>query len=119
MTDTAYVSLGSNLGDRRSLLESAVVELASGPGIDLLTVSSLFETEPVGLTEQPLFLNACVCVRTAGTARQLLQGLFAIEDLFLRKRTAPCGRPVAEYCSELACETQVRRLGALAAPCVS
>ncbi len=170
MTDTAYVSLGSNLGDRRSLLESAVVELASGPGIDLLTVSSLFETEPVGLTEQPLFLNACVCVRTAGTARQLLQGLFAIEDLFLRKRTAPwgprtldldlllcgdqivdsadlilphprmtgrcfvlaplceiephlrhpvSGRPFAEYCSELACETQVRRLGALAAPCVS
>lgn len=170
MADTAYVSLGSNLGDRQSFLESAVSELASRSGIDLLSVSSLFETEPVGVTEQPLFLNACVCVRVDRTALQLLQCLTEIEEMFLRERsgrwgprtldldlllcgdqivdsadvilphprmTKRCfvlvplgeigpslchpvsGRPFAEYCRELACATQVRRLGALVAPCLA
>jgi hypothetical protein len=76
MLYTAYVSLGSNLGDRRSLLESAVVELASRPGIDLLTVSSLFETEPVDL-ENPLLRmdNVIVTPHIAWAAREARQRL--------------------------------------------
>ena len=88
MIDIAYVGLGSNLGNRQALLESALVGLASRAAIEVLEVSSLFETEPVGVTDQPLFLNACASIRTAMTAPELLVCLTAIEDLHQRQRPA-------------------------------
>jgi len=73
----AGVALGSNLGDRRNHLREALRELrALGR---LRAVSPLFETEPVGLREQPPFLNAVALLETGLAARALLEALLSIE----------------------------------------
>jgi 2-amino-4-hydroxy-6-hydroxymethyldihydropteridine diphosphokinase len=63
----AYLSLGSNLGDRRAHLRQAVDMLP-----DVVAVSPLYETDPVGGPEQELFLNVVVALDTALTPTQLL-----------------------------------------------
>src|ERR687889_378841 len=60
-----YLGLGSNLGDRRALLQAAVDGLAER-GVRVVASSSTYETDPVGeVLDQPAFLNACVEVETA------------------------------------------------------
>ncbi len=67
-----YLGLGSNIGDRRAHLRSAVDELA-GRGVEVLASSSVYDTEPVGLVfDQPVFLNACLQIRTALEPLELL-----------------------------------------------
>jgi 7,8-dihydro-6-hydroxymethylpterin-pyrophosphokinase len=62
---TAYLGLGSNVGDRRPHLQAAVDALPA-QGAAVLESSSVYETEPVGeVLDQPPFLNACVRVETA------------------------------------------------------
>ena len=75
----AYIGLGANLGDRVATCRKAVVALASLPGCRLLRTSSLYETEPVGLTDQPLFINGVVLLETERDARWLLARLLDIE----------------------------------------
>jgi 2-amino-4-hydroxy-6-hydroxymethyldihydropteridine diphosphokinase len=59
-----YLSLGSNIGDRRAHLQGAVLALQN-QGVALLRSSSVYDTEPVGLVlEQPEFLNACLEIET-------------------------------------------------------
>ena len=73
----ACIGLGSNLGDRRGHLRGALLEMrALGR---LRAVSPLFETEPVGLREQPRFLNAVAVLDTELGARELLGRLLEIE----------------------------------------
>ncbi|MBS4175747.1 2-amino-4-hydroxy-6-hydroxymethyldihydropteridine diphosphokinase [Bacillus sp. FJAT-49736] len=72
MTNIAYLSLGSNLGDRADYLKNALKELSNHPEIDLLKMSSIYETEPVGYTEQGNFLNIVVKIATTFSAEQLL-----------------------------------------------
>jgi len=83
------ISLGSNLGDRQAALDFAVARLA--PLISNLTLSSVVETEPVGegLQDQPLYLNAVAVGETVLTARELLDGLLAIEKAYGRERPFP------------------------------
>jgi len=69
----AYLGIGSNLGDRAALLQSAVDGLAATDGITVAAVSPVYETEPVGGPEQPEYLNAVVAIDTDLTARQLLE----------------------------------------------
>jgi len=60
----AYLGLGSNVGDRRALLEAAVAGLERR-GLRVLAASSVYETDPVGeILDQPSFLNACLRVET-------------------------------------------------------
>ncbi|MGQ9916532.1 MAG: 2-amino-4-hydroxy-6-hydroxymethyldihydropteridine diphosphokinase [Bryobacteraceae bacterium] len=73
----ACVGLGSNLGDRRGHLRAALAEMRRAGR--LLAVSPLYETEPVGLRDQPLFLNAVARLETELAARQLLEQLLDIE----------------------------------------
>ncbi|MCS7043030.1 MAG: 2-amino-4-hydroxy-6-hydroxymethyldihydropteridine diphosphokinase [Bryobacteraceae bacterium] len=73
----AWIGLGSNLGDRRARLRSALASLARLGR--LRAVSPLYETEPVGLREQPPFLNAVACLETELGPRALLDALLAIE----------------------------------------
>ena len=74
-----YLGLGSNVGDRRAHLEDAVAALPRH-GVEVLASSAVYETEPVGLvTEQREFLNACVRVRTALAAEQLLEACKELE----------------------------------------
>jgi 2-amino-4-hydroxy-6-hydroxymethyldihydropteridine diphosphokinase len=58
----AYVGLGANVGDAKSNLERAVHALAAMPGVTLRAVSPLYRTKPVGVVDQPNFLNAVVAL---------------------------------------------------------
>ena len=82
----AYVGLGANLGPREITLQRAVELLAEVNGVDVLTVSQLRETEPVGVVDQPRFLNGAVQVETTLTPRALLDMLFEIERALGRIR---------------------------------
>jgi len=72
-----YLALGSNLGDRRAHIAAAVARLA--PGVAVERVSSLYETEPAYVLDQPRFLNAALRGRTALDPHALLALLKRIE----------------------------------------
>jgi 2-amino-4-hydroxy-6-hydroxymethyldihydropteridine diphosphokinase len=82
----AFVGLGANLGDREATLRAAVDALAAEEGIEVVAVSTLRETEPVGVGEQPRFINGAVELETTLTARELLDRLLAVEQRFGRVR---------------------------------
>ncbi len=85
-----YFSLGSNLGDREAALRQAVDAL--GPaGIRVLRVSSVYESEPVDVRDQPWFLNLVVEAETDLFPRQLLARTQSIERKMGRVRTRPKG----------------------------
>ncbi len=81
------LALGSNMGDRERHLRSALTELASS--IDDLRVSTLHDTDPVGVGRQPRFLNAAATGRTTLPARDLLTRLLVVEQHFGRTRPRP------------------------------
>ena len=77
MSETAYLSLGSNLGDRAANLRTAVAQL--GVAGRLLAVSALYETQPVDVPDQPWFLNCVAAIATEKTPRELLQLALQVE----------------------------------------
>jgi 2-amino-4-hydroxy-6-hydroxymethyldihydropteridine diphosphokinase len=82
--DLVYLSLGSNVGDRASNLNTAIDRLrALG---EVVAVSSFYETEPVEFTAQPWFLNCAVALNTDKTPMQLLAGILGIEQELGRRR---------------------------------
>jgi 2-amino-4-hydroxy-6-hydroxymethyldihydropteridine diphosphokinase len=74
----AYVALGSNLGERETHLVGAIAALRRTPGIRVVVVSPVYETEPVG-PPQGRYLNAVVHLRTSLSPRALLERLLSIE----------------------------------------
>jgi 2-amino-4-hydroxy-6-hydroxymethyldihydropteridine diphosphokinase len=82
----AYVGLGANLGDRERTLRDAVDALGAEDGIGVVAVSTLRETDPVGVGDQPRFVNGVVALDTTLAARELLDRLLAIEQRFGRVR---------------------------------
>jgi 2-amino-4-hydroxy-6-hydroxymethyldihydropteridine diphosphokinase len=82
----AYVGLGANLGDREGTIRAAVAALAEEEGIEVVAVSALRDTEPVGVGEQPRYLNGAVELETTLSARELLERLLAVEQRFGRVR---------------------------------
>lgn len=87
----AFVGLGSNLGEREDLIRQALEEIARLPQTQLVRASSLYDTEPVGDTDQPNFLNAVAELDTDLPARQLLWNLMLIEKRLGRVRTHKWG----------------------------
>ncbi len=85
----AYVGLGANLGDREAMLRSAVEQLRAEPGVRVTAVSTFLDTAPVGIVDQPRFLNAAAAVETDLGARELLDGLLGIERRLGRNRAGP------------------------------
>ena len=85
----AYVGLGGNIGDRRAHLEQALDLLTREPGIEIVAVSSIRETDPVGYVEQPRFLNAVAALETELAPRELLERLLAVERVLGRERAGP------------------------------
>jgi len=82
--ETAYLSLGSNLGDRAANLRAGLSQLdAAGK---LLAVSAFYETQPVGLPDQPWFLNCVAAIETEKTPRELLELALRIEATMGRLR---------------------------------
>ncbi len=81
-----YVGLGSNVGDREAMLRAALEQLAAMPATDLAKVSAFYETEPVGRTDQPWFLNAVARIDTDLTPGQVVWNLQRIERALGRVR---------------------------------
>jgi 2-amino-4-hydroxy-6-hydroxymethyldihydropteridine diphosphokinase len=77
MAEVVYLSLGSNVGDHEANLREAIAQLKAAGSIRAL--SSFYETQPVGLANQPWFLNCVLALETEKTARQLLKSALAIE----------------------------------------
>ena len=77
----AYVGLGANLGEREATIRAAVASL---PGV--VAVSSFRETDPVGRTDQPKFLNGVAALETGLSARELLDVLLSVERELGRER---------------------------------
>jgi 2-amino-4-hydroxy-6-hydroxymethyldihydropteridine diphosphokinase len=86
MTTTAFVGIGSNLGDREAHLSRAIALLSAEDAIEVSGVSHIRETEPVGPVEQGPFLNAAVRVETELAPRELLDQLLDIERRMGRVR---------------------------------
>lgn len=74
----AYVALGSNLGDKEGNLREALRRMEE-QGIKVLAVSPFYQTEPYGVTDQPVFLNGAVKVEWQGDCEALLHTLLSIE----------------------------------------
>lgn len=87
---TAYLGLGSNVGDREANLREALERLHTA-GIHVARRSSLYETEPQDVRDQPWFLNAVIKVETELFPRQLLGCLQNIEREMGRRRVTPKG----------------------------
>jgi 2-amino-4-hydroxy-6-hydroxymethyldihydropteridine diphosphokinase len=87
----AYLGLGSNLGDRLAHLQRAVDALAAVDGIDVVAVSRVYETAPVGGPEQDDFLNAVLAVDTSLEPAALLAAAQAAEQGEQRVRTVRWG----------------------------
>lgn len=96
METDAYIGLGSNLGDRELNLLRAVAELGKLPGSRVTGLSPFYETSPVGVSDQPFFINAAMRLSTRLTPHALLIQLQNIERvIFHRKRTQHWGpRPM-------------------------
>lgn len=82
----ALLALGSNLGDRRKLVDEAVARLGRRRRIRLTARSSYFKTEPVGPVDQEWFLNIAVALATDLTPEALLADCHAIEEALGRNR---------------------------------
>ncbi len=82
----AYVSVGSNLGDRWGYLALAARELRAVPGIAVVRASRVYDTEPVGPAGQGRYLNAVLEVETTLPPRELLRTLLRVEETAHRKR---------------------------------
>lgn len=87
----AVFALGSNVGDRLGNLQDGIDSLLDAPGIRAVTVSPVYETEPVGGPEQDYFYNAVLVVDTDLPSRSLLERCLAVEAAYGRERDEPSG----------------------------
>ena len=83
---SAFVGIGTNLGDRQATIAAALALLAAEESMELVAVSTLRETEPVGYRDQPSFLNGAAQLETDLRPRALLDRLLAIERRLGRVR---------------------------------
>jgi 2-amino-4-hydroxy-6-hydroxymethyldihydropteridine diphosphokinase len=88
---TAYVGLGSNLGDRAANVWTAVQHLSELPGCRIARLSALYESEPVGPVPQGPFLNAAVAVEVSLAPQELLRAMKGVEDAMGRVPTVRWG----------------------------
>jgi len=86
-----YISLGSNMGNKRENLEKAIKEVAKIKDTFIIKESKIIETEPFGYKEQDDFLNSCIGVKTLLAPREILKELLAIEIRMGRERKIKWG----------------------------
>lgn len=87
----AYIGLGANLGDREATLRRAIALLSAETEVEVVAVSTLRETDPVGIIEQPRFLNGAVAAETTLGPQALLETLLRIERELGRVRSERWG----------------------------
>lgn len=91
MENKAYIALGSNMGDRFGYLKKAIQSLEDHDSIHVVNSSSIYETDPVGYTNQAQFLNMAIKVVTSLEPLELLTVCNNIETDFGRKREIKWG----------------------------
>ncbi|WP_020062126.1 2-amino-4-hydroxy-6-hydroxymethyldihydropteridine diphosphokinase [Bacillus sp. 123MFChir2] len=91
MNSVVYIALGSNMGDRHTYLSQAIELLQAHPAIEIEDVSSVYETDPVGYTEQEQFLNLVIKVSTNLLPQELLMVTQKVENELGRKREIKWG----------------------------
>lgn len=92
----AYISLGSNMGDKRANIEKALALLQKIRGIQLLRVAPLYRTAPVGYKNQDWFINTVAEIETTLSPRDLLAACLDIENRLGRVRTVRWGPRVID-----------------------
>jgi 2-amino-4-hydroxy-6-hydroxymethyldihydropteridine diphosphokinase len=85
----AFVGLGANLGDREATIRGALELLDASPDVEVVAVSTLRETDPIGFLDQPRFLNGAAALDTSLGPRALLERLLAVERELGRTRDGP------------------------------
>jgi 2-amino-4-hydroxy-6-hydroxymethyldihydropteridine diphosphokinase len=93
---TAFLGLGSNLGDRQTQLAGAARGLTADPAITLVRASAVYETRPVGREDQPDFLNQVLQIATTHEPRELLAACLAVEQRLGRVRRERWGPRVID-----------------------
>lgn len=88
---TVYLSLGTNMGDKKKNLLAAIEKIGKLENTKITSQSTILETEPFGYTEQDMFLNACIEIKTLFTPQELLEKLLSIELEMGRVRTIKWG----------------------------
>src|SRR5690625_5065888 len=89
--NTAYIGLGSNIEPRKQYLDDAINELSKNRQIEIVSKSSVYETDPVGFLDQGQFLNMVIEVKTSLRNIELLDVCQQIEQAFGRERTIKNG----------------------------
>jgi 2-amino-4-hydroxy-6-hydroxymethyldihydropteridine diphosphokinase len=89
--ETAYLGIGTNLGDRAATLCRAVAALGNRPDLHLRAASRVYETAPIGIPDQPTFFNAALQIETDLSPRALLEVLLGLEGEFGRVRKQKWG----------------------------
>ncbi|ANE45966.1 2-amino-4-hydroxy-6-hydroxymethyldihydropteridine pyrophosphokinase [Paenibacillus swuensis] len=88
---TAYIGLGSNIGDREAYLKQAIVTLHLQENLEVIRCSSIYETDPVGFVDQASFLNMVIGVNTSLSAVELLRLMLHVEQQLGRTRDVRWG----------------------------
>jgi 2-amino-4-hydroxy-6-hydroxymethyldihydropteridine diphosphokinase len=86
LTTIAYIAIGSNIGERYENMQQAIAHLNAHEQIEVEAESAIYETDPVGYTDQPQFLNMVIRVNTSLSPEQLLKEQLRIELVLGRKR---------------------------------
>jgi 2-amino-4-hydroxy-6-hydroxymethyldihydropteridine diphosphokinase len=94
--ERVFLGLGANVGDREDTIRRAVSLISEVEDVRLVSTSSLFETEPVGITEQPPFINATAEVETGRLPRELFTEIKVIEKKLGRTETVRWGPRVID-----------------------
>ena len=87
----AYLSIGSNIGDKKENLLKAIENIGKIEDTEVIKVSTILETEPFGVVDQDDFLNACLEIKTLLTPQELLKELLGIEEKMGRVRIKKWG----------------------------
>ncbi|PKM52503.1 MAG: 2-amino-4-hydroxy-6-hydroxymethyldihydropteridine pyrophosphokinase [Firmicutes bacterium HGW-Firmicutes-7] len=88
---TAYIALGSNLGDKHKYLQQAIDKIRSSVKNKVTKISDFYETDPVGYVDQDKFINGAIEIKTLYTPKELIRYLLDIEQQLERIRTIPGG----------------------------
>ena len=88
---TVYLSIGSNMGDKKQNILTAVEKIKELKNTSVTKISTIIETEPFGVMEQDDFLNVCLEVKTLLYPHELLEKLLGIEEEMGRKRIKKWG----------------------------
>lgn len=91
LDETAYIGLGSNIGDRERYLLDAIGLLQQHPEVRIIAQSAIYETDPVGYLDQGPFLNMAVRIGTTLTPEQLFERMLSAEQELGRKREVRWG----------------------------